>query len=62
LLGGRVDLLFQRFELQKRFKLLPDTVQWTDKPKEQELKLEFRYVDLESEEEKSYSRNFKAGE
>ena len=62
LLVVKIKKLFARFEIQKRFKLLTDTLQWSAISDSGELQLEFRYMDLESDEEKQFSKNFKAGE
>jgi len=62
LLVVKIKKLFARFELQKRFKLLTDTLQWSEISNSGELQLKFRYMDIETEEEKLFSKNFKAGE
>ena len=62
LLVVKIKKLFARFELQKRFKMLTDTLEWTEISDSGELKLEFRYMDLETDEEKGFSRNFRAGD
>lgn len=58
----KIKKLFAMFELQKRFKLLVDTLDWIEVKDDGELRLELRYIDLESDEEKMFSRNFKAGD
>jgi len=54
----RVIRLFQNFQTQKRFKLLRDTLKWSENATQQELILEFRYVNLESDEEVFFRRAF----
>lgn len=58
----RVIRLFQNFQTQKRFKLLRNTLKWTEDASQQELTLEFRYVNLESDEEVFFRRAFTAAE
>jgi hypothetical protein len=58
----RVRAIFADFLKLKRFKLLTDTIKWSEDTSEQELTLEFRYLDLESDEERLYNRTFTAGE
>ena len=62
LLEDKIDELFESFEVQKRFKLLDDTIEWSTNEAKQELFLKFRYMDLESDEEKTFSRNFRSGD
>ena len=53
-----VQKLFEDFEVQKRFKLLPETVAWKSDDNSGELQLSFRYQDLESDEEKPFEMMF----
>ncbi len=55
----RLRQIFKRFEAQKRFKLFPSTIKWTEDSTEQELTLEFKYLNIESDEEKTFSRTYK---
>lgn len=52
----KVNSIFSDFEATHRFKLLADTVRWTQK--EGELVLEFTYHDLESDEQLPFARRF----
>jgi len=53
---SRLRKIFQRFEAQKRFRLLPETVEWSSDQGNQDLILQFKYHDLESDEIKTFSR------
>jgi hypothetical protein len=57
----KIRLIFQRFKKQNRFDLLEDTIKWTDDSKEQNVVLEFRYVNLESDEVKTFSESYQTG-
>ncbi len=50
----RLKKIFKDFERQKRFKLLPATIEWQD-GEDQTTILVFRYLDLESDEEKLFT-------
>jgi hypothetical protein len=55
----RLNEVFRRFQAQKRFILRPNTIKWVrDENQSQELTLEFRYVSIESDEEKLFRQNF----
>lgn len=57
----RLHEVFRRFQAQKRFILRPNTVKWVrDENQNQELTLEFRYVSMESDEEKLFRQSFDA--
>ncbi len=57
----KVQRIFTKFQAEKRYKLLRNTVKWTDDPENQEVNLEFRYLNLESDEEQTYEQKFGAG-
>lgn len=58
---SRMRLIFRRFEQLKRYKMRESTIKWLES--EGELVLEFKYVNLESDEEKVFRRRFRgAGE
>lgn len=59
---GRLRRIFRRFEAQKRYKLLPGTVKWSQESETQDLTLEFKYLNLESDEEQTFSRTYRASE
>lgn len=55
----RLYEIFRRFEAQKRYILRTNTVRWVrDENQNQELTLEFRFVNVESDEEKLFRNNF----
>jgi len=56
----RVVRIFERFERQQRFKLFADTMAWTENSKEQTLELEFKYLNIESDETKTFAHTFGA--
>lgn len=55
----RVTDIFRTFEALQRFRLKRETVKWRSREGEQIL--EFKYLDLESDEEQSFSRAFRTG-
>lgn len=57
---GRLRQIFNRFEQLKRYKLRENTVKWLEK--EGELILEFMYVNMESDEEKTFRRQFRGSQ
>jgi len=59
---GRLKQIFRRFEAQKRYRLRPATLKWTEDSDTQDLVLEFKYINLESDEERTFSRTFSAEE
>ena len=61
-LNGRIRSIFRQFQNEKRYKLLPSTIKWVQDNSAQELTLEFRFISLESDEEKTFARTFRAGE
>ena len=48
--------IFNQFQKEKRFKLLENTIKWKDA--EGELTLEFRYLNMESDQEKPFQKVF----
>jgi hypothetical protein len=54
----RVKDVFIRFEAQKRFILRPNTVKWSRDSDNQDMILEFKYVSLESDEERDFRETF----
>ena len=54
----KIRQIFEVFYEQHRFKLLVDTIKWTDEA--EVVNLTFRYLNLESDEEKEYSDTFTA--
>jgi hypothetical protein len=55
----RVTDIFRIFEALQRFRLKRESVAW--RKADGELILEFKYLDLESDEEQSFSRAFRTG-
>lgn len=59
---NRIERIFDRLKAEKRFDLLRNTFQWDEsKTSEGELILSFRYLNLESDEEKIYEQKFNSG-
>ncbi|MGD9749374.1 MAG: hypothetical protein AB7W59_00100 [Acidimicrobiia bacterium] len=55
---AKIRNIFRRFEVQKRYRLLGETMRW--QPGEPgELVLEFKYINLESDETKTFSRSYR---
>ena len=52
----RLRVIFADFERQNRYRLLRDTVKFIEAPGTGELTLEFRYLDLETDEPKTFSQ------
>jgi len=57
---GRMRKIFQRFQAQKRFRLLTETVEWFPDSENQDLVLQFKYHDLESDEIKTFSKTLES--
>jgi hypothetical protein len=58
----RIVRAFEKLQSQKRFKLLKNTINWDESSSAQgELTLNFRYLNLESDEEKEYEQKFNSG-
>jgi hypothetical protein len=56
---NRVKNLFEKLKIQKRFDLLQDTIFWNESNIENgELILSARYIDLESDDEKTFEQKF----
>jgi hypothetical protein len=53
---ARLRSVFKRFERLKRFKLLENTLDWSDR--EGETVLAFKYINLETDEVQNFQRNF----
>ena len=54
----RVYKIFEEFRVQKRFRLKKETIKWSEDSATQELIIEFKYVNLESDEEVLFRRSF----
>lgn len=54
---SRLVTIFDSFEREKRYRLLPETIEWREGVGE--LELTFRYHDLESDERKTFSKLYK---
>lgn len=57
----RLEQIFGRFQALARYKLLRSSIEWTEDSVEQELTLQFRYVNLETDEEVEFRKTFSAG-
>lgn len=59
---NRIERIFDRLKAENRFDLLRNTFQWDEtNASEGELILSFRYLNLESDEEKTYEQKFNSG-
>ncbi len=56
----RLRAIFARFEQQKRFRLMEETIAWTE-PVDGEIELSFRYINLETDEPSTYAQRLKNG-
>lgn len=56
---SRLREVFNEFEIQKRYRLLEDTIGWEEA--EGELILSFTYHNLETDDPRDYSRSFREG-
>jgi len=54
----RLYAIFKDFEAQNRYKLRTNTIKWSENSKEQALSLEFKYLNIESDEELTFKRAF----
>lgn len=52
----RLYEIFKDWEEQKLFRLMRETIEWSKEPGE--LTLDFTYIDLESDQEKQFRKNF----
>lgn len=61
-LRGRIQRrlleIFRRFESQQRYILRQNTIQWKEDAGAQELRLSFRYLNIESNEEKLFRNSY----
>lgn len=57
----RIKTIFERFEIQKRFSLLVDTIEWKQNLNEGEMILSFRYLNIESDEIETYNQTLNYG-
>jgi hypothetical protein len=58
LILARLVPLFKKFEAQKRFKLRQETIRWDDNG-EDELILSFKYINLETDEERDFRQSLR---
>jgi hypothetical protein len=59
---NRIVRIFDIFESRKRFKLLENTIKWDEsRTRQGEMILSFRYLNLESDEPKTYEQKFNSG-
>ena len=57
---NRLKAIFRNFQAQQRFSLFTASIKFTEDSKTQELILEFKYLNLESDEIKDFRRQFTA--
>lgn len=54
----KVEAIFQQFEAENRFRLVPGSIEWIESTDTGDLSMSLKYVDLELEETKSFQRVF----
>jgi len=54
----RIKRLFRQFEAQKRYRLVNRTLKWREDSANQEMILEFEYLNLETDEIQTFQRTF----
>lgn len=57
----RLRDVFADFEIQHRYRLLTDTIVWAQDSEKQELSLEFKYHNLETDDTKDFEKGFRQG-
>jgi len=57
---GRLIQIFREFQNQNRYRLLVNTLKWSEDSQNQELNLEFKYANLEDDEVQDYTVRFTA--
>lgn len=56
---NRIERIFENFKVQKRFSLLKNTITWDESRVDKgEIILSFRYINLESDDEKTFEQKF----
>lgn len=58
---AKIRNIFRRFEAQKRYRMLGETLRWLPGAQQGEMILEFKYINLESDEPKTFSRAYRSG-
>lgn len=59
---GRLKRIFDQFEAQRRYRLISNSVKWFEEPSSQELTLEFKYLNLESDETNTFRKTITANQ
>lgn len=57
----RLRDVFVDFEVQNRYRLLSDTIVWTKDSEKQELNLEFKYHNMETDDVRDFQKGFRQG-
>jgi hypothetical protein len=57
---SRLVRVFEKFEAQRRYKLVDETLAWYNGEQDGELVMEFKYVSLEADEERLFRQRFSA--
>lgn len=55
----KIKNMFKKFQAEKRFMLMENTIEWDES--DGELKLTFKYLDMESDDPKTYNQSFGKG-
>ncbi len=61
LVRQRITAIFRDFRIAQRFQLLPDTILFRDEPEQGEFSIEFKFINLESDEERTFSARVVGG-
>ena len=56
----RLVSIFRDFQSQNRYRLITDSLKWSEDAENQTLELEFKYANLETDEVKDYTTKFTA--
>jgi hypothetical protein len=59
---ARLRQIFAKFESQKRYRLFTDSISWEEDKINQELILNFKYLNMESDEVNEFSKKFASNE
>lgn len=60
LIRRRLIAIFREFQALNRYRLLQETIKWSEDAGRQELVLEFKYANLETDEVKDFTQRFTA--
>lgn len=61
LVRQRIKAIFRDFRAEQRFKLVNDSIEFKDEDEQGEFSVEFKFINLESDEEKTFSAGIIGG-